>query len=72
MKDIEAMTIDFLREHDKDYFHKTGPKSKMLEYPYNSDNQEKHIKRHEIPLSNLTNNQRLQCIIFGDMHDFDD
>lgn len=71
-EELEKMTTDFLRENDSEYFHKTGPKSNMMEYPYHSEGQQKHINSNEIPLSNLTNNQRLQCPKFGDAHTFEE
>jgi len=69
-EELEEMTIKFLRENDSKYFHKTGYKSDMIEYPYHSYAQQKERNSIEIPLSNLSNNQRLQCPQFGDSHNF--
>lgn len=70
--DIEQMTEEFLRKYDAEYFYKTGYKSDMIEYPYHSEAQIKRINSREIPLSNLTNSQRMKCPQFGDAHDFEE
>ena len=70
--DIEQMTEEFFRKHDAEYFLKTGYKSDMIEYPYHSEAQIKRINSQEIPLSNLSNGQRMKCPQFGDAHDFEE
>lgn len=69
-KELDRLAVEFLRKHDSEYFHKTGYKSDDIEYPYHSESQQKRIDSNEIPLSNLTNNQRLKCPEFGDSHNF--
>lgn len=71
-EDIEQMTLKFLKENDSAYFSKRGKKSKMLEYPYQSDRVRRDINSYEIPLSNLSNKQRMQCPQFGDSHNFEE
>lgn len=69
-EELDRLTNDFLRKHDSEYFHKTGYKSNMIEYPYHSEAQQKERNSTEIPLSNLSNRQRMKCPEFGDSHDF--
>lgn len=70
-RDIEEMTIKFLSENDSEYFNRTGYKSDMIEYPYLSRYQQRERSMTELPLSSLSNRQRLQCPKLGDSHNFE-
>lgn len=69
-RELENKTLQFLRDNDSEYFKKRGKKSNKIDYPYLSAKQTKTVSSLEIPLSNLSNKQRLQCPQIGDGHDY--
>lgn len=64
-EELEEMTIQFLKEHDPNYYHK-----KRTTYSYLSKRQVQIRKSKEIPISNLSNKQKQTCPKLGDSIDW--
>jgi hypothetical protein len=59
----------WLREHDPYYLSKNKYKSKMIDNPYETPEQEKRRREAEIPISNLNASQRVQFKQFAGVYD---
>lgn len=62
IREIEEMTIKFLRENDEYYTSSKRGKVQNTEYPYHTEDQKQRKSKMEVAFSSLTQKDAYKCM----------